>query len=234
MRKLKSKILTLVMAMILSITVQIPNIYVHAGEVNIQEFTVESYKDWIKLNVDSEYANDFLKEFNALTSDEQELFITYLNDVDLIAEIFNAIFNTYDSVTLGKGDINISSSFSYQNENAENEYKSNIQNRVATADRWVDILGITVFQYSAEMRYSHNGSTVTRIDHANIWISRNLFPFTTSTWGNKSTYGVGTSTATHIDYCTWSFTHPSLGLTFGTHQIEITGNVRNQTNFWIR
>ena len=44
-------------------------------------------------------------------------------------------------------------------------------------------------------------------------------------------YGKGTTVAHHIEYCTWSFVHEKLGLTYGTHQVEITGSVSNKTTF---
>lgn len=48
-----------------------------------------------------------------------------------------------------------------------------IQNRIATGSKSVSILGLKVFEYSGEIRYSHDGSSIKTISHANNWISTN-------------------------------------------------------------
>ena len=179
-------------------------------------FSVESYKDWIKdkINMKNSNSNDaqiFLDEFNNLSEDEQKLFVSYINNGNIVIE------DTY--TVQNKGDI---------------VQAKATQNRVGTGKRSITILGVTVFEYSGEIRYSHNGSKILSIPYADIWISRNWIPFVSFSWTKETTYGENSTIAHHIESCKWSFVHPSLGLEYGSHQVEITGSVYNKTTFSVK
>lgn len=121
--------------------------------------------------------------------------------------------------------------YHFDNEEKVVVSRAGIQNRIGTGSKSVSVLGLKVFEYSGEIRYSHDGSSIKTISHANNWISTNWIPLVSFSWDDESTYGVGTTVAHHIEYCTWSFVHEKLGLTYGTHQVEITGSVKNKTTF---
>ena len=210
------------------------------SSINLNDsLSVESYKDWITSqinmrNSNSYEAQNFLNEFNNLTEDEQELFVSYINDSDLTLNILNLLSTDEDYSTLENGNIIISNDQTFQDKETTVANRATIQNRTATGTQSVTILGIKTFEYKGEIRYSHNGSSISGISHSNIWISRNFIPLVDFSWSNASTYGVGSSTARHINYCTWSFVHQSFGMTYGTHQIQISGNVKNQTTFTVK
>lgn len=200
---------------------------------------VDSYKEWLASQINMKDSNSyeaqvFLNEFNHLTETEQELFVSYINDSDLLLDMLNSLFSSNDNVELANGDIVISNSQTLGNEEKVATSRAAVQHRKGTATRNVSVLGVKVFEYSGEIRYSHNGSAIKEISHANIWISTNWLPLVSFSWDNETTYGVGTTVAHHIKYCTWSFVHEKLGLTYGTHQIEITGSVSNSTTFSVR
>ena len=201
-------------------------------------FSVESYKDWIKdkINMKNSNSNDaqiFLDEFNNLSEDEQKLFVSYINNPDLILEIMNTFSSDISHKTLKNGNIVIEDTYTVQNEGDIVQAKAT-QNRVGTGKRSITILGVTVFEYSGEIRYSHNGSKILSIPYADIWISRNWIPFVSFSWTKETTYGENSTIAHHIESCKWSFVHPSLGLEYGSHQVEITGSVYNKTTFSVK
>ena len=201
-------------------------------------FSVESYKDWIKdkINMKNSNSNDaqiFLDEFNNLSEDEQKLFVSYINNPDLMLEIMNTFSSDISHKTLKNGNIVIEDTYTVQNEGDIVQAKAT-QNRVGTGKRSITILGVTVFEYSAEIRYSHNGSKILSIPYADIWISRNWIPFVSFSWRKETTYGENSTIAHHIESCKWSFVHPSLGLEYGSHQVEITGSVYNKTTFSVK
>lgn len=210
-----------------------------SDSLNVESYKkldVESYKDWItsKAKMRDYETQTFLSEFNNLTQDEQELFVSYINDSDLMLNVLQSISNDKVHTKLENGNIVISNSETFENEKTTIATMAATQNRIGTASRSVTILGLKVFEYSAEIRYSHNGTSITKIPYGNIRISRNFYPFVSFSWSNKKTYGVGTRVAHHINNCTWSFVHEKLGLTVGTHQIEITGSTSNKTTFSIK
>ena len=201
-------------------------------------FSVESYKDWIKdkINMKNSNSNDaqiFLDEFNNLSEDEQKLFVSYINNPDLMLEIMNTFSSDISHKTLKNGNIVIEDTYTVQNEGDIVQAKAT-QNRVGTGKRSITILGVTVFVYSGEIRYSHNGSKILSIPYADIWISRNWIPFVSFSWTKETTYGENSTIAHHIESCKWSFVHPSLGLEYGSHQVEITGSVYNKTTFSVK
>lgn len=201
-------------------------------------FSVESYKDWIKdkINMKNSNSNDaqiFLDEFNNLSEDEQKLFVSYINNPDLMLEIMNIFSSDISHKTLKNGNIVIEDTYTVQNEGDIVQAKAT-QNRVGTGKRSITILGVTVFEYSGEIRYSHNGSKILSIPYADIWISRNWIPFVSFSWTKETTYGENSTIAHHIESCKWSFVHPSLGLEYGSHQVEITGSVYNKTTFSVK
>ena len=201
-------------------------------------FSVESYKDWIKdkINMKNSNSNDaqiFLDEFNNLSEDEQKLFVSYINNPDLMLEIMNTFSSDISHKTLKNGNIVIEDTYTVQNEGDIVQAKAT-QNRVGTGKRSITILGVTVFEYSGEIRYSHNGSKILSIPYADIWISRNWIPFVSFSWTKETTYGENSTIAHHIESCKWSFVHPSLGLEYGSHQVEIRGSVYNKTTFSVK
>ena len=201
-------------------------------------FSVESYKDWIKdkINMKNSNSNDaqiFLDEFNNLSEDEQKLFVSYINNPDLMLDIMNTFSSDISHKTLKNGNIVIEDTYTVQNEGDIVQAKAT-QNRVGTGKRSITILGVTVFEYSGEIRYSHNGSKILSIPYADIWISRNWIPFVSFSWTKETTYGENSTIAHHIESCKWSFVHPSLGLEYGSHQVEITGSVYNKTTFSVK
>ena len=201
-------------------------------------FSVESYKDWIKdkINMKNSNSNDaqiFLDEFNNLSEDEQKLFVSYINNPDLMLEIMNTFSSDISHKTLKNGNIVIEDTYTVQNEGDIVQAKAT-QNRVGTGKRSITILGVTVFEYSGEIRYSHNGSKILSIPYADIWISRNWIPFVSFSCTKETTYGENSTIAHHIESCKWSFVHPSLGLEYGSHQVEITGSVYNKTTFSVK
>ena len=201
-------------------------------------FSVESYKDWIKdkINMKNSNSNDaqiFLDEFNNLSEDEQKLFVSYINNPDLMLEIMNTFSSDISHKTLKNGNIVIEDTYTVQNEGDIVQAKAT-QNRVGTGKRSITILGVTVFEYNGEIRYSHNGSKILSIPYADIWISRNWIPFVSFSWTKETTYGENSTIAHHIESCKWSFVHPSLGLEYGSHQVEITGSVYNKTTFSVK
>ena len=201
-------------------------------------FSVESYKDWIKdkINMKNSNSNDaqiFLDEFNNLSEDEQKLFVSYINNPDLMLEIMNTFSSDISHKTLKNGNIVIEDTYTVQNKGDKVQAKAT-QNRVGTGKRSITILGVTVFEYSGEIRYSHNGSKILSIPYADIWISRNWIPFVSFSWTKETTYGENSTIAHHIESCKWSFVHPSLGLEYGSHQVEITGSVYHKTTFSVK
>lgn len=237
-------VLSLVMALSMSVTAfastenTIDQTKVSSNNLIEDSLSVESYKNWITSQINKRDSNSYtsqilLKEFNNLTEDKQELFVSYISDSDLLLNIINLLSSEETYATLENGDIVVSSYQTPQDKKMEIGNKSTIQYRTGTGTKSVSVLGIKVFEYSGEIRYSHDGSSIKEIQHANIWISRNFIPFINFSWSDESTYGVGTSVAHHIEYCTWSFVHEKLGLTYGSHQIEITGSVRNVTTFGV-
>lgn len=234
MNKIKSKVLSFILA-ILMIFYVTSNTY--ASGLNIGTLTVDSYRNWVQSqvnmkNTNNKEINDFLIDFDALKDDEKELFISYLNNPDTLKEMISAVFGENDNFTLSNGNIIIKSDYMVsQNKDSINS-KAALQSVIATGSKNVEILGVKIFEYSGEIRYSHDGTTVLIIPSANAWISRNFLPLYSFTWSDKSTTGVGTSVATYIGYCTWSFVHNQIGMTIGTHQVGIDGNVRNTGTFW--
>lgn len=241
--KIKKKIFSLLLVLCLAFSSVISvsadtNYDQSTSNLNYSRLSVEYYKDWIQSQVNTKHSNsyeaqNFLKEFNNLTKYEQELFVSYLNDSDLILEILNLISSNKAYTALESGNIIVSNNQTFQNEETTIGPRATMQYRLGEGTSTVTIFGIEIFQYSGEIRYSHNGSSIKEISHANIWISKNWIPFTSFSWDDASTYGVGTTVAHHIEYCTWSFVHPNLGLTYGTHQIEITGSTSNKTTFTV-
>lgn len=241
--KIKNKIFSLLLVLCLAcssvISVSADTNYEQAISNPNYSLSVDSYKDWITSKINMKDSNSyeakiFLNEFNNLTEDEQELFVSYINDSDLLSDMLNSLFSSNDYKTLENGNIVISNYQTVQNEEKTIENRAAMQYRTGTGTRSVSILGVKVFEYSGEIRYSHNGSSIKGISHANIWISTNWVPFVSFSWDDESTYGVDTTVAHHIEYCTWSFVHESLGLTYGSHQIEITGSVSNKTTFTVK
>ena len=154
-------------------------------------FSVESYKDWIKdkINIKNSNSNDaqiFLDEFNNLSEDEQKLFVSYINNPDLMLEIMNTFSSDISHKTLKNGNIVIEDTYTVQNEGDIVQAKAT-QNRVGTGKRSITILGVTVFEYSGEIRYSHNGSKILSIPYADIWISHNWIPFVSFSWTQETT-----------------------------------------------
>lgn len=239
--KIKKKIFSLLLVLCLTfssvISVSADTSYDQSkSNLNSSTLSVESYKDWITSQVNTKDSNNyevqnFLKEFNDLTEDKQELFVSYMNDSDLILEILNLISSDKASTTLENGNIIVSNNQTFQNKETVIGTRAEMQYRRGEGTSTVTIFGVKVFQYSGEIRYNHNGSSVKEIPSANIWISTNWIPFVNFSWDDTSTYGVGTTVAHHIEYCTWSFIHPNIGITYGTHQIEITGSTSNKTTF---
>lgn len=231
---------SLLLVICLSFTLGVPAVSAATND-NQSTFTtnslsVEDYKNWItsKINMrdsNSYEAQIFLKEFNNLTEDEQELFVSYLSDSDLLLNIMNLLSSEETYGTLENGNVVVTKYQTSQDEEIKIGNRAAIQYRVGTGYESVSMFGLKIHEYSGEIRYSHDGSSIKEIQHANIWISTNFMPLVDFSWSGASTYGVGTRIATHINYCTWSFVHESMGLTYGTHQVEITGSVANETTF---
>ena len=107
-------------------------------------FSVESYKDWIKdkINMKNSNSNDaqiFLDEFNNLSEDEQKLFVSYINNPDLMLEIMNTFSSDISHKTLKNGNIVIEDTYTVQNEGDIVQAKAT-QNRVGTGKRSITIL----------------------------------------------------------------------------------------------
>lgn len=241
--KVRSKMFSVLLAVGLVLSSIIPvsaNVNYKQSSINSNHsLSVESYKDWIKSKIkmrssDSYESQVFLNEFNSLTQIEQGLFVSYINDSDLLLNSLQSISSDKAHTKLANGDIVISNSETFQDEKTAIGTMATTQDRIGTATRSISVLGIKIFEYSGEIRYSHNGTSITKIPYGNIRISRNFYPLANFSWSNEETYGVGTRVAHHINNCTWSFVHEKLGLTIGTHQIEITGNTNNQTTFSVK
>lgn len=237
--KLLSIALAVVMSLSLSTSVFAASIEDGSGMSYGRLSNVDAYENWITSQVNLKNSNGceaqtFLNEFHNLTEAEKDLFVSYITDSDLILEMLNSLFSGEDSVKLANGDVVITNTQTLDGRNKVVNNIAAIQDRIGTGYRNISVLGIKVFEYSGEIRYSHNGSSIKEIQHANIWISTNWVPLVSFSWDDESTYGVGTTVAHHIEYCTWSFVHEKLGLTYGTHQVEITGNTSNKTTFSVR
>lgn len=236
--KKRNKMLGLLLVICLSLSTVIP---VSAATNNQSSFTdsevsVETYKNWMssQSNVNTSKGNEyqnFVNEFKNLTEDEQELFVSYISDPDLNINMLNLLSSEESYSTLENGNIVVTNNYTFQ----DNEMGSRaaIQYRIGTFSSAAYVLGIKVFEYSGEIQYSHDGSTIKEIQHANMWVAANWMPLTTFSWSDDVTYGVGTKVATHIDYCTWNVIHDLLGMVVGTHQVQINGSVYNETTWSI-
>lgn len=237
-----SKKTTIFIVMVISIVMMFPgNIFAQEND-NFEEaqnyITINSFRDFLEDKIENNDSNsvnaeELLIEFEKLSPNKKEKFISYINDPSLISETLNSLLEDEGYASFKNGDVIVSSNVEYKNSQDSLIERGSLQSRIATGSRSVSILGLKVFEYSGELRYTHNGSSIKSIEHANIWISRNFIPFHTFTWSDSSTYGVGSNTAHHIKYCTWSLVHNSLGLTYGSHQIEIKGNIYNNTIFTV-
>lgn len=243
--KIKAKLSSLFLVLCLTFSFVIPvsanTTYSKVDSIQQNSFTVQSYKDFIKSKSkirndkmkisNSSEEDNFLEDFNNLTEDEQELFVSYINDSDTMLKILESLSDEQAYISLENGDIVVSNDESFKDTKSSIGTMAALQSRIATGTKTVTILGLNVFKYAGEIRYTHDGSSIKEILHANCWISVNWFPLVDFKWSDSSTYGVGSKSAHHIEYCTWSFVHESLGLTYGTHQVEIYGTVYNTTYF---
>lgn len=240
MNKTFSKILSIALAVVMVLSLS-TSAFAASNEGDsdmsyVHISSTEDYKNWVASRANVRNSNNsevqtFLNEFDKLTEAEQNLFVSYVTDSDLILEVLNSLFISNSSVKLQNGDVIISNTNDFDNEEKVVVSRTGIQNRIGTGSKSVSVLGLKVFEYSGEIRYSHDGSSIKTISHANNWISTNWIPLVSFSWDDESTYGVGTTVAHHIEYCTWSFVHEKLGLTYGAHQVEITGSVKNKTTF---
>lgn len=203
------------------------------------DITIESFREFMKEKINHDDVNgvrakELLIGFEKLSQEKKDKFISYVNDSDLTLKVLNALSDNNSYVTFKNGDVVVSNTQEVKVYNDVSAKRAYMQSRIATGSKSVSIFGLKVFEYSGELRYRHNGSSIRSIDHANIWISSNFLPLVNFSWDDKSTYGVGTRVAHHIEYCTWAFVHKTFGLTYGSHQIEITGSVYNRTTFTVR
>lgn len=240
MKKSFSKILSIALSVVMLLSFS-TSAFAASNEGNsdmsyVHISSTEDYKNWVTSRSDARNSNNseaqtFLNEFDNLTEAEQNLFVSYVTDSDLILEVLNSLFTGNSSVKLQNGDVIISNTNALDNGAKVVDSRAATQSRIGTGSKSVSVLGLKVFEYSGEIRYSHDGSSIKTISHANNWISTNWLPLVSFSWDDESTYGEGTTVAHHIEYCTWSFVHEKLGLTYGTHQVEITGSVSNKTTF---
>lgn len=176
MNKTFSKILSIALAVVMVLSLS-TSAFAASNEGDsdmsyVHISSTEDYKNWVASranvrNSNNSEAQTFLNEFDKLTEAEQNLFVSYVTDSDLILEVLNSLFISNSSVKLQNGDVIISNTNDFDNEEKVVVSRAGIQNRIGTGSKSVSVLGLKVFEYSGEIRYSHDGSSIKTISHAN-------------------------------------------------------------------
>jgi hypothetical protein len=191
--------------------------------------TVDGYKQWLSTTstkADTLDSNrlEMLMAFESLGEKQQELFVSYLNDKQLMSEIMEAFMNDEPS-TFANGNIIITSVESIPNVIAKAQTK-------ASHTRTISFLGIDVVQVQNYVTYNHTSTTITGIVKGGMVTVKNYTPFLGISYSNSTTYYTSTR-AYHVADLTCSFLFENSGIVYGSAEFGVYGTPSGGVGYWV-
>ncbi|MNW45997.1 hypothetical protein D3C74_232740 [compost metagenome] len=184
--------------------------------------TPEDYINYLKNNnkgLNSLNDNDsstILEQFTSLPKEDQQKFVDYMNDPDVIKSIFNGIQSGKDS-DLYNGDIKVR-----VDQDKENSTTPFATEYTPYSEIVVSTFGINIITTKVYIHYRVSEGKVTDILNGGGTVTRNWFPVVNVTIQEDKPYiNSDKRSAYQTAYFTWIFIHPSLGevVETGTHTI---------------
>lgn len=230
MKRLSQKLLVLILAIAVVFTMS--SVAVAAESAPIYTVTVESYSQWLLSSTYNSSSSTeqalFLSEFESLTDDQQQLFVSYLNDEDLMKSVFETFINTTETTTYANGDIKIA----VENNFDEVNTLATTYTTKATHTRTVQFLGIDVVEVSNYVTYTHTSSTVTGVVRGGMVTGRNFVPFLGISYSNDALY-VQSNRAYHVSDLTCEFLYEGSGIVFGSAEFGVYGTASGGVGYWV-
>lgn len=227
MKNSRNKILTIFLILAMLFVLAIPAF----ASTEIQTKKIETPNDyimWFEKEIEKNEnieQKDALKQFKQLSKEQQNKFISYLNNEELLKEVIDA-FNNNESKTMYDGDIVIEVEMTELVVQKEDmmQFSELLQ---ANYKKWVTFLGVNIFEVTAWVRYNHDGEKVTSILGSNHLVSRNYNPLLDHSWSEITRWGVGTSTAHSSRDITFSILWEGLGIIINSAESRVWGNYNN-------
>lgn len=188
--------------------------------------TPEDYINYLKENNSAislqsdEDSNHVLKQFTALSKEDQEKFIKYISDPQVAKAIFEAMQSGKNNVELYNGDIKVSTG----NESPKSGISLSAATYKVEHEAVSTVLGVDIIKTKVYVQYTVGGTKVTGIVNGGGIVLRNWFPsISISVKEDKAYVNTDKSRAYQTAYFTWNFVHDKLGLTFGTATHTVWG-----------
>lgn len=207
--------------------------------------TPSTYKNWlnekIKNSKDASEKSDLkatLKQFESLSTSDQEKFVSYINNKEFIINALKTGTNAKNKKTVINSDVSITKDTVKEIEPKNSLfdsmlYSSDEISKKAQVSNTLEILGVDILKTTAWVRYHHNSSTVTSVDSANFVTSRNLLPGCSSSWSTpeKTIDDEGRAVATAD--ITFTFLYKGWGPTIGSAEMGVRGDADENVDGWL-
>ena len=183
--------------------------------------TRAEYEDWFFENQDE----NAIEKYNSLTDEQKDKLVSYLSDPYLLIDTLEANITPNSSRVFNNGDLIVSVEEVIENL-SEETIKAATQTVKATYVRTTSIFGLKVFETTAWIQYTHNGSEIISIDGSNIFTSVNWYVIFKAVYSGKTTWKT-TMTAYASSDIVWEVSIEDYGVTTGSNYIRVSGNTSN-------
>lgn len=197
---------------------------------NPDSYSVDSYKNWILTSqLDSSSADraQFFSEFEALTPTQQQLFVSYLNDEDLMKSVVTSFLQSKEPQVYADGNITVEEVTDFDSPNTLATYSTK-----ATHTRTIQFFGIDVVEVSNYVEYTHNGSSILGVTRGGMITGKNFVPFLGISYSNDSLY-VQSNRAYHVSDLTCEFLYEGSGIVYGSAEYGVYGTPSGTVGYWV-
>ncbi len=183
--------------------------------------TPKDYINYLKSKVDASIApnevrssTQVLHQFTSLSSQNQQKFVDYLNNPDVIKFILD---NQGANAAGFGGDVKVTVN-SHNNEEISLAANKYYRENEATST----VLGIDIIKSKVYIEWEVEDSKITKILNSGGLVTRNWWPFVDIKVTNDKPY-ISNNVAYQTSYFAWNFVHSKLGALIGTVTHKIWG-----------
>lgn len=197
---------------------------------NPDSYSVDSYKNWIltsQLDSSSPDRAQFLSEFEALTPTQQQLFVSYLNDKDLMKSVITSFLQSKEPQVYADGNITVEEVTDFDSPNTLATYSTK-----TTHTRTIRFFGIDVVKVSNYVEFTHNRSSVLGVTRGGMITGKNYVPFLGISYSNDALY-IQSNRAYHVSDLTCEFLYEGSGIVYASAEYGVYGTPGGANGYWV-
>ncbi|KTS84425.1 hypothetical protein NS115_03565 [Paenibacillus jamilae] len=209
---------------------------VEVNQQSVQQTEINTPTDYISWLKGQEGAEDAAQKFSDMSQSDQEKFIKYINDPEVIKTITNAIATSKgdDKISLNGGDITVRTEQTVTPSRVVSPQAKDyaVQQRATST-----IMGIEVVQVRERVEYRVEGTPstqrVTEVLNGGGVVDKYWVPMGRMDVKDDKGYVNSSGLATQRSVFTTSFVHPKFGLVVATNNFTVYGNKYGNLDGWV-